>query len=113
MTLGPAAALGVLVRVIDENEVEVGVIIELSASHLPHPQDGEFPFRNCTESFVQLRDGQLDGALKAGFGKILELVEHRFDFNRSSQIVEPDTNELLGLIVPQGVERGFEIAMLS
>ena len=45
-------------------------------------------------------------------GKIRELVEHRFDFNRSSQIVQPDTNELLGLIVPQGVELGFEIAVL-
>src|SRR5262245_3951664 len=111
--MGPTVALGVLVSVIDENEIEVGIIIELSSSHLPHPQDGESPFRNCTESFVQFVGGKLDGALKAGFSKIRELIEHRFDFNSSSQIVQPDTNELLGLIVPQGVELGFEIALLS
>src|SRR5262245_53010388 len=111
--MGPTAALSVLVSVIDENEIEVGIIIEFSSSHLPHPQDGESPVRNCTESFVQLVDGKLDRALKTGYSKTRELIEHRFDLNSSSQIVQPNTNEFLGLIAPQGVELGLEIALLS
>ncbi len=107
-----AAALRVVVGIVDEDEIKIGVIIELTPSHLSHTEDGESPFGNGAESLLYLIDGDLQGAFQTSLGKIGELDQNRLELNGVPEVVKPYANELLSLVAPQRIELGFQIVLI-
>ena len=72
--MGAAAARGVLIGIVNKNQIQVGIVIQLTATHLAHAQNAESALGNDTEFSLQLVESQLQGALDDGVGEIRKLL---------------------------------------
>ena len=71
--LRPAAALRVFGGVVHENQIEVGIVIDLASTHFAAADDGKASTRNRAIFFAEFREGNIERALKTGLGKIGKL----------------------------------------
>ena len=106
------AGLGAVGSVVEEDEVEVGVVFELRLAELAHGQHREAPGLQGAVAAVRFAPRQLQGRLQAGLRQSGQLRDGFGEAQLAAEIVEAQPDELLGAVASQAVEavlgvRGF------
>ena len=100
---GRCRCYGFLGSGVDKNQIEIGIVIDLTRSHLAatdHRKSSSGIEPNFSLNSVKRK---LQCRFDARRGKLGELMERWNQFDAAAQIVQADADEFFGFVAPQGV----------
>ena len=111
ISLRTTAALCLVCGVVNKNEIEIGIVVQLSPAELTTADHGEPSSRHRSIFLFQLFGREFKSTFEARVGKVGKLNENLQQVDAAAEIVETDPHEFFGPMTPQGIKLGFDVVM--